>query len=277
MISFFCRTSYIGKCHSRHDPNSAARRLSSRIRAEEMSAYLGAKLNPTEGYENDVCIHIKPRDFTNVRDGDYIDFLDGEFRDSRLAARPKIKVIAASQCSYEYMKARLPNEIILIPSHHVNFERIKRDREGLTVGGYLGVPSNEAFQRFGEIKEKLKEGGIDFITFYYFKTRQDAIDFYKKIDVFIHGDWDFPINHPYRIPTKIINAASFGIPSVAAPIMGNKEVEGYYLHASNIEEMLAQVEKLKDENFYNEFSKKIVEMAEKYHISKIAELYRQLT
>jgi hypothetical protein len=277
MISFFALGSYIGKCHSKNDPNDAARRLSSRIRAEEMSEYLGAMLNPVEGYSNDVRIYVKPRSLDNISDGSYVDFLDGEFRDTRLATRPKIKVIAASECSYEYMKEKLPNEIFFIPSHHINFEKVRRNRKGLTVGGYLGVPSNYAFERYGKIKEELSKIGIDFIISYYFKTRQDALDLYNQIDVFVHGDWENPsINHPYRIPTKIINAASFGIPSIAAPIMGNKEVEGYYLHASSIEEMLSQIERLRDETFYNDFCNKIIEMSDNYHISKVAELYREL-
>ncbi len=276
MISFFALESYIGKSYSKNGPDSA-RRLSSRIRAEEISAYLGAKLNPTEGYENDVCIYVKPRSLDNIRDGDYVDYLDGEFRDTWLLKRPKINVIAASLCSYEYMKTRIPNKIVLIPSHHINQERIRRSRGEITIGGHIGVPSPEAFKRFDDITEQLKKLGMNFLVNYYHKTRQDALDFYKQIDIFIHGDWDFPINHPYRIPTKIINAASFGIPSIAAPIMGNKEVEGYYLHASSMDEMIAQVEKLKSQAYYNDLQTKIIEMSENYHISKIAKLYQQLT
>ena len=35
-------------------------RVSSLIRGNQMAEYLGGKLNPTEGYENDVCIYVKP-------------------------------------------------------------------------------------------------------------------------------------------------------------------------------------------------------------------------
>ncbi len=76
MISIFALPSYIGRGYHAHVPLHATR-LSSRIRAEEMAAYLGAKLNPTEGFENDVCIYVKPRTFDQIRDGDWVDFLDG--------------------------------------------------------------------------------------------------------------------------------------------------------------------------------------------------------
>ena len=274
MISIFALPSYIGHSYAKNSPESA-RRLSSRIRGEEMAEYLGAKFNPTEGFENDVCIYVKPRDLSKIKDGSYVDFLDGEFRDYWFAKRPKIKIIAASQCSYEYFK-KFTNELFLIPSHHLNFDRLRRERKEIKVAGFIGVPSPEAFKKFDLIKEELKKIGIDFVVDFFHKTRQDAIDLYKKIDIFVHGDWD-AYNHPHRIPTKIINAASFGIPSVAFPLMGNKELEGYYLHAKNIEEMLERVEELKHQDTYEEWVNKILPMADNYHISKIAELYRQLT
>lgn len=274
MISIFALPSYIGHSYSKNSPVSA-RRLSSRIRGEEIAEYLGAKYNPTEGFENDVCIYIKPRSLENIRDGDYVDFLDGEFKDYWFLKRPKIKVIAASQYSYEYLKSRLPNEIFLIPSHHLNVGRVRRERKEIKVAGYIGVPSPEAIRRFDDIKENLKKIGIDLVTSFFFKTKQDALDLYKQIDIFVFGDWD-SADHPFRIPTKIINAASFGIPSVAFPMMANKELEGYYLPARNMGELVAGVEKLKNETFYNEMVAKIIPMSENYHISKIANEYRNL-
>jgi hypothetical protein len=273
MISIFALPSYIGHSYSKNSPVSA-RRLSSRIRGEEMAEYLGARFNPPEPSETN--IYVKPRSLDHIKDGDYVDFLDGEFRDYWLTKRPKIKVIAASLYSYEYMKARLPNEVFLIPSHHLNVDRIKRDRKEVKVAGYIGNPSPEVIKRFDDIKENLKGLGIDVVTSFFYKTKQDALDLFKQIDIFVFGDWD-ALDHPFRIPTKIVNAASFGIPSIAYPMMANKELEGYYLHARNMEETISGVEKLKDEKFYNEMVEKIVPMSENYHISQIAELYRKLT
>ena len=35
-------------------------RVSSMIRGVQVAEQIGAKLNPEEGYENDVCIYVKP-------------------------------------------------------------------------------------------------------------------------------------------------------------------------------------------------------------------------
>jgi len=274
MISFFALDSYIGHSYAKNSPESV-RRLSSRIRGEEIAAYLGAKYNPTEGYENDVKIYVKPRNLDVISDGSYVDFLDGEFRDYWLIKRPKIKVIAASLYSYEYMKKRLPNEIYLIPSHHLNTYRVRRTRKEIKVCGYIGAPSPEAFKRFDDIKERLKEIDMELVVEWFFKTKQDAMNLYSQIDIFVFGDWD-ALDHPYRIPTKIINAASFGIPSVAYPMMANKENEGYYLHARNMDELIEGVKKLKDEKYYKELVEKIIPWSENYHISKIANEYRHI-
>ena len=275
-MSFFGRGSYIGKSHSRHAPETSRKRMSSKIRAEEMSEYLGAKYNPTEGYENDVRIYVKPLNLDGISDGSYVDYLDGDMSYRWFRSRLGIKVIAASKHSYDFLKGHIPNEVILIPQHHLNFEKARRDRKTITVGGYTGVPSGEAFKRYGDVKDRLKEIGIDFITHFFFKTREDAIDFYKSIDILVIADWDSK-NHHFRIPTKIINAGSFGIPTVASPMLGNEEeLKGYYVEAKNIDELVEGVKKLKDESFYKEMSDKILALSENYYIEKVAEYYRKL-
>jgi hypothetical protein len=274
MISIFALDSYIGHSYSKNSPVSV-RRLSSRIRGEEIAEYLGAKYNPTEGYENDVRIYVKPRTLNEISDGSYVDFLDGEFRDYWLIKRPKIKVIAASLYSYEYMKKRVPNEIFLIPSHHLNVDRLRRDRKEIKVCGYIGAPSPAAFRRFDEIEDRLKDMGMEMVMSWFFKIKQDALDLYKQIDIFICGDWD-GYDHPFKIPTKIVNAASFGIPCVAYPMMANQELEGYYLPARSLKETLEEVEKLRDGDYYTQLVEKIVPFAENYHISNIALKYRKL-
>lgn len=276
MISFFAESSYIGNFY--HMPDSNARRLSSRIRAEEMAAYLGAKLNPTEGFENDVRIFVKPKAYAPlIRDGDWIDFLDGDGTQEGIVAKhPKAKLIAASKTSYEDLKSRFPNEVVFIPSHHINQERFRRDRKEISVAGYVGGPSPDAVSLYEGLASELKKVGFDFKTCFYYKTREDAVNFYRSIDLFVIGPWigrDFP----HRIPTKPINAASFGIPTIAHPIMGYEEIEGYYVPARTIEEILTEAVRFKDLAYYQEWSDKVAAFAENYHISKVAPLYQKLT
>ena len=73
-----------------------------------------------------------------------------------------------------------------------------------------------------------------------------------------------------------INAASFGIPTIANWKLGYKEFDGHYIPVKTMDSLVAEAEKMKDKNYYDEWSNKIIPETEKYHISKIAEIYRQL-
>ncbi len=274
-LSIFADPSYVGRGYHAHMPTHAVR-LSSRIRAEEMAQHLGVKLNPIDSYESDVCIWVKPnRFFDKVRDGDWIDFLDSDRRaEAWLKNHPKVGVIAASLASYDYLKANLSNKITLIPSHHINQERKVRERKEISVAGYIGSPSADTVSMYNEIAQKLKTIGFDFKTCFDYKSRNDAINFYMSIDLFVIGFWDY--QGPHKIPTKIINAASFGIPTIAKPLLGYKELEGYYVHANNMEELLTEAMKFKNKDYYDKWSNKILKMADKYHISKIAKQYLNL-
>lgn len=74
----------------------------------------------------------------------------------------------------------------------------------------------------------------------------------------------------------MISAASFGIPTIAARKSGYKEWAGNYIPVNNINSLVAEVEKMKEKDYYDKFSRKIIEAAEPYHIANIAKLYRQL-
>jgi len=252
---------------------SGTKLTSSRIRGQEISTYLQARFNPLEGYQKDVRIYVKPKDISTFKDGSWVDFLDSNANlIAQLQNRPKMKVIAASQASFEALKEVLPNKIVLIPSHHLNQEKFKRTRRQISVGGYIGSFS----PMYEEISQGLKKIGFDFITCFDFKGRQDAMKLYQSIDLLIIGWW-VGDNSPHKIPTKIINAASFGIPAIAYPLRGYKEIEGYYVPAHNLSEILTEAEKFKNKAYYNRWARKISKMAEKYHIEKIAKLYKKLT
>lgn len=252
-------------------------RLTGRVRGEEIAQYLGAKLNPTEGYENDICIYVKPPSLGHIKDGSYVDILDDKHAFECLKERPGIKVIAMSLSQYEYLKTQLKNEIVFIPHHHVNFENILSDRKEVMVCGYVGSrPSGYSNRINNKVKRELARIGLDFIPIFKYQTRQDIIDYYKKIDLQIIGYFNYHNESIFRHPTKILNAASFGIPTIAQPILGYKEIEGYYVPVKDMDSLLAETEKMKNKEYYNQWSSKIIKEAEKYHISTIAKLYQQL-
>jgi hypothetical protein len=251
-------------------------RISARIRGDEIAQYIGAKLNPTDGYENDVCIYVKPKSLDPIKDGAWIDYLDGKNLWITLKDRPDINVIAATDSSYYDLRSKIPNHIELIPSHHLNFDRIQSQKNKILTGGYIGSPSPTAFKMYDEIKKNLKNIGVDFRTCFNFKIRQDAIDLYSNIDFLVIGNY-VKENDPHKVPTKLINAGSFGIPSIAYPLKGYEEIEGAYLQAHDMADILIQTEKLKDLSFYDLWANKAKTMAEKYHICNIAQLYKKLT
>src|SRR5476651_2680763 len=162
MISIFVRPSYLGNRYPEQTKELTLQRVSSRIRGEDLVEHLGAKLNPIDGYEEDLCIYVKPKSLDNVRDGDYLDYLDGKNMWLLLKDLPKIKVIAASQTSFEFLKKNLPNEIFLIPQHHLNWERNKRTRKKINMIGYIGGPLPSAFNSHNEVKVRLKEIGFNY-------------------------------------------------------------------------------------------------------------------
>ncbi|MDO8619465.1 MAG: hypothetical protein Q7R49_06020 [Candidatus Daviesbacteria bacterium] len=274
MISINARPSYWDIGHTRE---KYLHRLSARIRGEEVVEYLGGKFNATSREKDDVLIFIKPRHLQPVKDGDYVDVLDDLKVIPHLKKHPKIKVIAMSQVHYNYLKKELDNEITLIPHHHINFERQKRTRNKTLVGGIIGSPSKAAYEITDQIKSSLVKIGVDFTTCFNYQTRPDMVDYYKKIDFLVIFNLNLKDRGEfYRHPAKIINAASFGIPSLAQPIAGYQEMEGFYIPIETAADIVREVEKLKDKNYYNRWSKKLINEAEKYHISNTSKLYLNL-
>src|SRR3990172_3557927 len=115
-------------------------RVSSMIRADQIVPRIGARLNPESGYENDVCIYVKPM----VRKGDdfkfegkpYLDIIDGHNLAMVAKRHPEVTMIVCSQADMEVMSGEVSNRIVYIPQHHCNFERIRREgREVTTIGG----------------------------------------------------------------------------------------------------------------------------------------------
>ncbi|HUV42445.1 MAG TPA: hypothetical protein VMY36_00895 [Patescibacteria group bacterium] len=249
--------------------------LSTEIRGYQMAKFLGARINPKKKYKNDVCIYLKPSNLDDIEDGDWVDVLDGGKFIKKLKKRPGINLIAASKRSYDWLKNHLANKVVLIPHHHLNWEGQRRERKEVNTCGYTGSVSPIAREIYGRIGRAVKEIGFDFVTCFKFEGREDAANFYKNIDILVIGGWELGDQSIHKTPTKIINAASFGVPTVAYPLKSYKEIEGYYLPANNMKELLAGVKKLKAE--YDQWPEKLIKMAEPYHIENVVKLYQKLT
>lgn len=274
-ISIFARKPFRARS-DRH-----LQRVSSIIRAWQIALQIGAKLNPESGYENDICIYVKPHvktfeDF-KFEGKPYLDIIDGWALVHLLKRHEDVPVIACSEADYETLSQVLTNKIVLIPQHHCNFERVKRSRNEITTVGVIGTTG--AFPYLPEgLKERLKDRGMNLIEFSQFYTRQDVIDFYQKIDVQII--WR-PYMWKYKVrlanPLKLVNAASFGIPTIALEEPYFKEMEGYYFPVRTLGEFLAQLDILRSSpTLYAEYSEKCRQKAEEYHIENIGKLYKNL-
>jgi hypothetical protein len=250
-------------------------RGSSMIRGQQVAAALGARLNPKDGYEDDVCIHVKPNSLDRVRDRDWVDLVDGRGIIPLLRDRPKIRVIAVSECSLEmYRKMGMANEAVIIRPHHCNFDRVRRDRRRVRTVGYIG--SEVAFRHpLEDFKERINAIELNFIWSVDYKAREDVVDFYRRIDIQLV--WSSPKFGRQSIgPTKAVNAASFGIPTVAYPQVCYGEIQGKYIEATMVEDAIREIEWLKDSpGHYDEWACR-TEWTEDYHIDSIAKLYRSL-
>jgi len=252
-------------------------RVSSIIRADQIAKEIGAKLNPESGYENDVCIYVKPM----VRKGDdfkfegkpYLDIIDGHNLGQLATKHPEVTVIVCSQADMETLTGVIPNKIIFIPQHHCNFKRYIRTREGVRVVGAIGTKGAFPLLPKG-LKEALGERGIELLEFSRFFKREDIIDFYLKIDVQI-------VWRPYKKllsnPLKIVNAASFGIPTIALDESAFKEMGDCYIPVHTLDEFLDRLDDLRTSPaLYNDYFHRCIDKSDEYHIEKIGELYKEL-
>ncbi len=253
-------------------------RVSSMIRGDQIADNIGARLNPESGYENDVTIYVKPyvrkgNDFKFEGKKAYLDIIDGHNLGNLAMAHPEVSVIVCSQSDHEIMRGVITNEIVVIPQHHCNFENVQRERNGVTRIGMIGTRGAWDFLP-ENLEEELSKRGIELLKFSDFFSREDIIEFYKKIDLQI-------VWRPYKKllsnPLKIVNAASFGIPTVALDEPVFKEVEGCYMPVQDLRGLLSAVETLRDySSTYNDYAKRCMEKADLYHIDEIGKLYKQL-
>lgn len=255
------------------------KRVSSIIRADQIAKILGARLNPTSDYQNDICIYVKPNpdsngDFKFEGKKAYLDIIDERGYAALLEKHPEVGVIVLSERDYiNFSTLGLKNKIYLIPQHHCNFNREKRTRKKITVAGIIG--NARAFDFLpSDLKSKLEEKGLKFLEFSKFYRREDIINFYKKIDLQI-------VWRPYKKnlanPLKIVNAASFGIPTIALDESHFKDLGNCYIGVSRIDQLISELDLLiKYPARYEAFSNLCLKKAEDYHIEKIAALYKSL-
>jgi len=252
---------------------------SGKIRGQQIADYLIAKHNPENGYENDVCIHVKKLMPETYPKNTFIDIIDSRTLVHWVAAHPDVGVIAISKTAQKYLKKKLGRQDVhFIPEHHCNFENIRRKPRKVTTVGYMGCRTGSVFPE--DMEERFAKIGLKFIYTRHYPTRQDVVDFYKTIDI--------QVMHKYnrssaiwmlKNPLKLANAGSFGIPSVAYPEANFlEEFKDCFIEAETFDEMINQCRKLtENETFYQAVATKALARSRNYHIDKIAPLYKKCT
>jgi glycosyltransferase involved in cell wall biosynthesis len=242
---------------------------SGEIRGTQMAKHFKARLNPPEwAYDFDVHVWVKmePKDLS-LPGRHYLDVLDAQERVSWLLKNPECGVIASSLSGQEYLKKKLNRkDVLFIPQHHCNFDRAKRERDGIKVAGVAGGDGAIRCD-MSELKTRLADMGIEFRWLNRYESRDEVDAFYRELDVQIvwrGGD------RPLKNPLKIINAMSYGIPTIALPEPAYEEVWGYYWVVQEPLEILMVIEELKQ----GWDALELIDFAEQYHIENVAKLYR---
>jgi len=265
------------------------------IRGTQMARYLNGKNNPTEGYENDLCIYVKivpphPECPKTTPKHVYSDVDDSYEASVFLKSHPEFGVIAISQTAQDYLKKFLHREdVYWIPHQHCNFERRLRPQREVKTVGIIGQKSSFQYPA-DEFRKKVEAIGMelkyeeDYWNVYKGNKQQEmrlnVADFYLSLDVQVvyRPQAKYKLLAPFANPNKMGNSASMGIPTVAYPEKSYvREFEGCFLPANNIDEMIEWLRKLKDDPIlYEDVAKKNLERAEFYHIENVAKMYLAL-
>lgn len=272
MVTFYTRPPF-NKFDSR-DGKPYLKRISSIVRGEQIANYLGAKLNPKE--RDGVAIYVKPLRLDNIRDGDYVDVLDDSSVHvklgsiyQRLKELKKVNVLAMTTEHKKWLESHLPNKIVHIPHQHMNFERIRRTRREVITAGYIGTYVGRHEHLCKELETLLP---LKFIYLFSYPTREDIIRFYQSIDIQVIPMFGHLTNVPYYHEKKIVDAMSFGIPTISEERLGYKDIDDYYIKVKDRNDILTEIVKLQS----GWDAERLINKAEDYHISKIAKLYERL-
>ena len=266
--------------------------FSSEIRGRQIGTALGAKLNPSEGFDDDICVLVKvlPKSLSRSRcvtinvDHLYLDILDYSGGIPWLQGRPWIKIIAASKSSEQFLRTRFPqNTIVYIPQHHCNVQRLLRPDRPIKTVAYIGLALTPPAWA-DTVSQAVAKMGLEMRYFTDFKTRQDVVDAYLQTDIqFTWYDDTMPDRwRQMKNALKVVNAASFGIPTVASfePAY-EAECRDWYRPAPNLTDAMELIWDLKmsldGEGLSRLFwTRHLPDIAEAYHIDNIAQLYRKL-
>lgn len=256
---------------------------SGEIRGRQMAAAVGGVTDPDTVYPDDVVVFIKSHPSDNLIGHCrqcYVDVDDNYTLIPWLKEHHEVGVIAASRVGQQFLNEQTGrDDVMLIPGHHCNYERAVRVTDRVKTAGFIGYPEN-LHLGIDELHNALAGIGIDFVAKTDAKSRRDVCNFYQTIDIQICFRKASKMNPAPKLrdPLKLINAGSFGIPTVSYPEPTYVDEFGdCFLLAESLDDVVAHCNSLKNVGwFYHQLSTKAMQRAEPYHIQHISPLFRKL-
>ena len=247
------------------------------IQGKQISEKLGAKLEPESDYENDVCIFVKRTPFVPFPKHSYLDVIDNVGFLRWLKDNPTMGVITFTKPSqHRAMEYLNRSDIVYIPQHHCNFERKLRPSREVKTVGFIGSKTILGYD-IEEAKKLFSDIGLNLTYVLYPSSRRGVVHFYKSIDIQICFRPAMKY-YNFKDSLKIVNAGSYGIPTVAFPETNNElEFKNCYVPVRSFYELVAKCWELKNDlTFYNGIAKNVLAKAEPYHIDTIISYYYKL-
>ena len=256
------------------------------IRAVQIADYLGAEQHPPAIPETGVCITIKcnpsrigpERNLTFPDDRTVYDLVDQHQALSTLKVKPHMPVIVASKSALQMLRGTHENELFLIPQQHCNPDRELRPPRPVVTVGYIGE-KRQIEPVIEELRDRLFAAGMALRTEFQFPNRESVHRFYQQVDLQLVWRLELPPEiAALKTPLKVVNAGSYGIPTVAQPEVSlMAEVAGSFVPARTLAEAVDALAFLRDTPaWYAEMAGCAQVTAEKYHVSKVLPLYREL-
>lgn len=248
---------------------------SGEIRGVQIANKLKGNINPKEFSGSDINIYIKDYPTGNIPNHVYIDVVEDSRGLRWVKNHPEVGIIASSKMILDHIieitKGR--KDIILIPQHHCNFDRWTRAIKGMKVAGIIGNKGTYQGDLY-KLSKELESNGIKLITLIKkkFKDREEVVEFYKKIDVQIVYREDMSL----RNPLKLINAMSFGIPTIAYAEPSFVMEELPFMPVRKLDDIIIAINMLKFPTVYRNIAEMGLKAAENYHIDVISKLYLKL-
>lgn len=271
---------------------------SGEIRGEQVGDFLGVSVRMMPSRPNggiNVWVKGQPVD-DYPRGRSYLDMMDAGERVPWIRQHPDIGLIGISRTAIKWMQRKIGrDDIHLIPEHHCNYRRERRQRDQIRRVGVIG--NRNAFWGITpEIVRTFAAMGLEFV----YQVNPDGVrkyhgnpfqptvyvgqegvrNFYRNLDIqvvwrpHLHSG-----SHMLCNPLKLENAGSFGIPTVAYPEPSYAaEWDKCFVPVQTMQEMFAAVKRLRDDrDYYRDMSERARERAEQYHIEHTSRKYLCLT